>query len=126
VLDIAGIDERLGDSYSVLSDNRDTITIQNLFSDDLGRTAAAVGPEWKVLFHPEGEWDHGMNFEGESQEAYHLPSDPRKQNDRCGDHPDKLEERLRTQLTEDVETDAGSGEVTGQARERIRELGYIR
>ena len=126
VLDIAGIDERLGDSYSLLSDNRDTITIQNILSDDLGRTAAAVGPEWKVLFHPKGEWGHGMNFEGGSWEAYHLPSDSREQNDRWGDHPNELEERLRAQLAKDVETDAGSGEVTGQTRERLRELGYIK
>ncbi len=125
ILEIANIDERLGQGQSVLSHDRDTVTVQNLLGDEFGRTVAAVGPKWKVLYHPEGDWGHGMDFEGGSWEAYKHNEDPMEEENRWGEHPKKLEEKLRTQL----ETDAGEvrskGDMDNETKERLRELGYI-
>jgi len=125
ILDIAGIDERLGNGYSLLTDQKDYVTIQNLLTDELGRTAATVDSEWKVLFHPDGEWGHGMDFEDGLWEAYHLPSDRLEKNDRWGDHPTYLEDKLRNQLENGEKTGDRSGAVDKQTQDRLRELGYL-
>lgn len=124
ILEIAGIDERLGQGESVLSHDRETVTIQNLL-DEYGRTAAAVGPEWKVLFHPEGDWGHGREFAGGSWEAYKHVDDPMEKNDRWGEHPDELETKLREQLESAAGEVDGDSEMDGATKDRLRELGYI-
>lgn len=128
VLELADSDERLGEGRSLLSetDARDAVTIQNLLTDELGRTAAAVGPEWKVLYHPEGEWGHGLDFQTDSWEAYRHGDDPMEQTNRWGDHPAELEDRLREQLeTDPGTTDDDDEDLDSQTEERLRELGYI-
>jgi arylsulfatase len=124
ILEIAGIDERLGEGESILSHHRETVTIQNLL-DEYGRTAAAVGPEWKVLFHPEGDWGHGREFTGGSWEAYKHVDDPMEKNDRWGEHPDELETKLREQLESAAGEVDSDSEMDGATKDRLRELGYI-
>lgn len=124
ILEIANIDERLGEGESILSHDRETVTIQNLL-DEYGRTAAAVGPEWKVLFHPEGDWGHGRKFTGGSWEAYKHVDDPMEKNDRWGEHPDELEVELKNQLESAAGEVNGESEMDNATKDRLRELGYI-
>ena len=125
ILEIADIDERLGNGSSILSRDRDNVTIQNLLGSEYGRTAAAVGPEWKVLFHPEGDWGHGKSFIGGSWEAYKHTEDPMEQSNQWGKHPDKLESRLRAQLKAETDkVNMGDG-MDIATKDRLRELGYI-
>lgn len=125
ILEIAGIDERLGEGESVLSHDRDVVTVQNLLGEEYGRTAAAVGPEWKVLFHPEGDWGHGREFTGGSWEAYKHTEDPMEKDNRWGEHPERLEDELRTQLQSDSDEVEADGEMDQETKDRLRELGYI-
>lgn len=127
ILDLADSDHRLVDRPSLLSDERvarNAITVQNILEEGK-RTAAAVGEEWKVLYHPEGDWG-AKEFTEESWEAYHRPSDPMEKDNRWGEHPTELEERLREQLVSEVsevyEEDSG---MTEETEKRLRELGYI-
>jgi arylsulfatase len=127
VLDLAGVDERLGNRPSLLGEERkerDHATVQNVMEDG-DRMVAAVGPEWKVLYHPAGDWG-AKSFAKESWEAYHRPSDPRETDNRWGEHPAALETALRNQLTTEVTDVAGDEEALGAGTEqRLRELGYI-
>ena len=127
ILDLAGSDRRLAERPSLLGDeraDRDAVTVQNILEDG-DRTAAAVGEEWKVLYHPQGDWG-AKTFPEDSWEAYYRPDDPLERDNRWGDHPDELEDRLRAQLSTDVaEIDAGDDEMTEETEERLRELGYI-
>ncbi|MFB6234048.1 MAG: sulfatase [Halopenitus sp.] len=125
ILEIAGIDERLGQGKSILSNNRETVTVQNLLGDQYGKTLAVVGPEWKVLFHPEGDWGHGRKFTGGSWEAYKHTEDPMEKNNRWGDHPDQLEVKLREQLRKDSAEIESEQEMEQETKNRLRELGYI-
>lgn len=125
VLEIAGIDERLGEGQSILSHDREIVTIQNMLGKEFGRTAAAVGPEWKVLYHPEGDWGHGINFEEGSWEAYYHAKDLFEENDRWGEHPKELEMELRSQLRTVAQEVDGDGGMDSETKNRLRELGYI-
>jgi arylsulfatase len=117
VLDVAGSDERLGDRPSLLGDervDRESVIVENRVGES-ARYATVVGPEWKVLYHPEDDW-----------EAYHRPSDPFEQRNRWGEHPEELETRLREHLeTPYDELATGSEELTAETVERLTELGYI-
>jgi arylsulfatase len=127
VLDLAGSDVRMGRGASLLGEerrDRDAVTVQNLLGE-IGRAAAAVSEEWKVLYHPTGDWG-AKTFEEESWEAYHLPEDPLEKENRWGDHPEWLEERLREQLAADPgEVTEGEAEMSGEVQERLSELGYL-
>ncbi|TQQ81116.1 hypothetical protein EGH24_08230 [Halonotius terrestris] len=125
ILEITNIDERLGQGESILSHSRETVTIQNLLGEEFGRTVAAVGPEWKVLYHPEGDWGHGREFTGNSWEAYKRTEDPMEKNNRWGDHPDSLEAELRDQLESSTDVIEAEGEMDSSTKDRLRELGYI-
>lgn len=131
VLDLAGVDERLGGRPSLLGAeraDREFVTIRNAMEDD-DRMAAAVGPEWKVLYHPAGDWG-AMRFPEESWEAYDRSVDPMERDDRWGDHPAALGDELRAVLDADT-TALGEDESEGDAgmnastEERLRQLGYI-
>lgn len=128
VLDLAGSDARLSGRPSLLGDeraDREFVTVQNLLTDDR-RCAAAVGEDWKVLYHPAGDWG-AKTFDEESWEAYDRSVDPMEREDRWGDHPVELEEALIEQLESDVsEVGTGDGEdLTDETEDRLRELGYI-
>lgn len=128
ILDLAGSDERPGDRPSLLGDeraDREAATVQNVMEDG-ERMAAAVGKEWKVLYHPVGDWG-AKEFPEESWEAYYRPDDPMEKDDRWGEHPVGLEEVLMEQLNEELQG-VGSGDgndLDEDTEERLRELGYI-
>ncbi|NIB99457.1 sulfatase-like hydrolase/transferase [Halobacterium sp. R2-5] len=127
ILDLAGSEERPGGRPSLLFDeraDRDTVTVQNVMEAG-ERMAAAVGEEWKVLYHPEGDWG-AKNFPEESWEAYYRPNDPMELENRWGEHPVELEEALMEQLRAELEA-VGSGDdnLDENTEERLRELGYI-
>jgi arylsulfatase len=126
VLDLAGVDERLGDRPALLGDERverDHVTVQNVLEEGR-RMAAAVGPAWKVLYHPAGDWG-AKRFPAESWEAYFRPDDPMERVNRWGDHPPALETHLREQLEHEVAAVGGDESMSDETRERLRELGYI-
>lgn len=127
ILDLAGSDERPGDRSSLLGDeraDRDAVTVQNVMEDG-ERMAAAVGEDWKVLYHPEGDWG-AKEFEEESWEAYDRSIDPMEQEDRWGEHPVELEEALMEQLHAELEAvGSGDDDLDEDTEERLRELGYI-
>lgn len=126
VLDLAGTDHRLAGRPSLLDDDRtghEAVTVQNII-DEERRTAAVVGEEWKVLYHPEGDWG-ARAFEEESWEAYYRPDDPMERNDRWGEHPPELEERLLEQLSSESAAVSTDDEMTEETEARLRELGYI-
>jgi arylsulfatase len=127
ILDLAGSDVRPGDRPSLLSEeraDREYVTVQNVMEDG-DRMAAAVGEEWKVLYHPEGDWG-AKEFPEESWEAYHRPTDPMERDDRWGNHPDELEDALVERLDETVRTvGRGDDDFDEETEERLRELGYI-
>ncbi len=125
ILELSGSDKRLGQGRSLLSEDRDAVVVQNILSEGIGRTAAVVGSEWKVLYHPKGEWGHGLNFQEDSWEAYKRDEDPMEQNNRWGEHPKPLEERLRERLQAEVATIDDDGGLDGATEDRLRELGYI-
>lgn len=118
VLDVAGSDERLGGRPSLLGDeraDRDAVVVENLTADDAN--CAAVGPEWKALYHPDSGWA-----------AYHRPSDPLEDEDRFGDHPEALEARLREHRRDRAGvtvTAEGSDEDMTDVQERLTNLGYM-
>lgn len=127
ILDLAGSAERPGGRPSLLGDeraDRASVTVQNVMEDGK-RMAAAVGDEWKVLYHPAGNWG-AKDFPEESWEAYYRPDDPMERENRWGDHPDDLEDALREQLdTELSRVSTGDDELDDATEERLRELGYI-
>lgn len=126
ILNLAGSDHRIADRPSLLGDervDRDYVTVQNILDSDR-RIAAAVGEEWKVLYHPEGDWG-AKPFPEDSWEAYYRPDDQLERENRWGDHPEFLEEALRNQLSGKVTAVDGDDEMTQETRERLRELGYI-
>lgn len=127
VLDLAGSGERLCGRPSLLGGeraDREFVTVQNLLTNG-NRCAAAVGEQWKVLYHPEGDWG-AREFAEESWEAYHRPTDPMEHENRWGEHPGELEEALSNQLDDDVDSvSAGDGDLDDSTEERLRELGYI-
>jgi arylsulfatase len=127
ILDLAGSDERPGGRPSLLGDeraDRDVVTVQNVMEDG-NRMATAVGREWKVIYHPEGDWGAKKFSEG-SWEAYYRPDDPMERDNRWGEHPDKLEEALIEQLdAEHSEVSSGDEDLDEATEERLRELGYI-
>jgi arylsulfatase len=128
VLDLAGSDERPGDRPSLLGDervNRDHVTVRNVMEDG-DRMAAAVGNDWKVLYHPKGDWGAKM-FSKESWEAYHRPDDPLEQKNRWGEHSVELENVLLKQLNTGIEIigEGNSDNLDETTEERLRELGYI-
>ena len=127
ILDIAGSDERLSGRPSLLGDedeDQKAVTVQNILEEGK-RTAAAVGEEWKVLYHPAGDWG-ARDFPEESWEAYYRPDDPMEEENRWGNHPSELEDRLRQQLSSDVSAiSSEDNEMTEETEERLRELGYI-
>jgi arylsulfatase len=128
VLDLAGSDARPGGRPSLLGServNREFVTVQNLLTNGK-RCAAAVGEDWKVLYHPEGDWGAKV-FDEESWEAYDRSADPMEREDRWGDHPDRLEEALIEQLDSDVsKVRTGDGEdIADETEDRLKELGYV-
>lgn len=127
ILDLAGIDRRLGDQPSLLSHerpDRDYVTVQNMMEDG-DRMAAVVGEEWKVLYHPKGDWG-AKPFPEESWEAYYRPDDSIEYENRWGEHPPELERRLVELLNEEVHRiEGGEGKIDKNTEERLRELGYI-
>jgi arylsulfatase len=127
ILGIAGSDKRPGDRPSLLGKeraNREAVTVQNMMEDGK-RMAAAVGEEWKALYHPKGDWG-AKEFPEESWEAYFRPEDPMERENRWGSHPDELEETLRTQLNKELEQIKNEDtELDQETEERLRELGYI-
>jgi arylsulfatase len=100
------------------------VTIQNLLNE-YGRTAAAVGPEWKVLFHPEGDWGHGREFADGSWEAYKHTDDPMEKDNRWGEHPDELEVEVKNRLENIADEVNSDNEMNNATKDRLRELGYI-
>lgn len=128
ILDLAGSDVRLSGRSSLLGDertDRKSVTVQNVMEDG-ERMVAAVGEEWKVLYHPEGDWG-AKEFPEESWEAYYRPDDPMEKENRWGEHPPELEEALMDQLNEKLRV-VGSGDednLDEETEERLRELGYI-
>jgi arylsulfatase len=125
VLELADSDVRMGEGRSLLDDEaRETVTVQNLLGD-IGRTAAAVDDEWKVLYHPEGDWG-AKTFDTEQWEAYRHEDDPMERDDRWGDHPEELEAALRDLLATDVsDVDEGEAVESADVQERLSELGYL-
>ena len=125
ILEIANIDERLGEGESILTHSRDCVSVQNLLGSEFGRTAGVVGPEWKVLFHPEGDWGHGREFIGGSWEAYKNTGDPMEKNNRWGEHPENLETELQQLLDSPTKKLEGDRQMDSSTKSRLRELGYI-
>lgn len=125
ILELANIDERIGEGKSILSDERDTVAIQNVLGDTYGRTAGVVDNKWKVLYHPEGDWGHGRKFTGGSWEAYKHTEDPMEKNNRWGEHPEELETKLREQLERQIKDVDGGNDMDTATKDRLRELGYI-
>ena len=125
ILEIAGIEDWLGEGRSILSHDRDAVIIQNLLGEEYGRAVAAVGPEWKVLFHPEGDWGHGLSFRGGSWEAYKHLEDPLEMINRWGEHPKKLESLLKERLERAVVQFDGDSAMDDVTQNRLRERGYI-
>jgi arylsulfatase len=129
LLDLAGSDVRPGGRSSLLGGervDRDAVTVQNLMPDDR-RMAAAVGEDWKALYHPAGDWG-AREFPTESWEAYDRARDPMETENRWGEHPPDLERALLDQLESDVTAAEGDPEAEGldeMTEERLRELGYI-
>lgn len=127
ILDLAGSDERPGNRPSLLGDervDRDTVTVQNVMEDG-NRMATVVGEEWKVIYHPEGDWG-AKEFPEESWEAYYRADDPMERDNRWGEHPDELEEALIQRLDiESTEISSGDENLDEATEERLRELGYI-
>lgn len=127
ILDLAESDMRLNDRPSLLDNERsgrEYITIQNIMEDNK-KMAAVVSDEWKVLYHPRGNWG-AKPFPEPSWEAYHKPSDPNEQDDRWGEHPEHLEAKLRDQLSKEIpRVSAGTENMSARTEERLRELGYI-
>jgi arylsulfatase A-like enzyme len=128
ILDLAGSDKRPGGRPSLLGNkrvDRDAVTVQNVMEDG-DRMAAAVGEEWKVLYHPEGDWG-AKEFSEESWEAYYRPDDAMEQDNRWGEHPVELEEVLIEQLDEELRAVESGDEnnLDEDTEERLRELGYI-
>ncbi len=127
ILDLAESDVRPSDRPSLLGDeraDRGYVTVQNVMEDG-DRMAAAVGEEWKVLYHPAGDWG-AKEFPDESWEAYHRPDDPMEKNNRWGEHPAELEEALVEQLNVELQTvENGEDNLDEDTEERLRELGYI-
>jgi len=127
VLDLADSDIRMGNGASLLDEDRrdrDVVTIQNLLGD-IGRTAAAVNEEWKVLYHPAGEWG-AKEFTEDNWEAYRHPDDLFEQKNRWGDHPEELESMLREQLASDPgEVTDGKTKMSAEVQTRLSELGYL-
>lgn len=128
VLDLAGSEERLDDRPSLLSSERaeaNHVTVQNIMEDGI-RMAAAVGPAWKVLYHPEGDWG-ARAFPEESWEAYDRRSDPMERYNRWGEHPDSLEAAVRAQLRTGESIGGADTDDTleGNTERRLRELGYL-
>lgn len=130
VLDLAGSDARPGGRPSLLGEeraDREWVTVQNLMPGD-ERMAAAVGENWKALYHPAGDWG-AKAFPAESWEAYDRARDPLEKENRWGEHPAALEDALIDQLESDViaaaEGDADDQDLDEATEERLRELGYI-
>ncbi len=124
ILELAGSDTRMGEGKSLLSDDRKVVQIQNLL-DEYGRCAAAVGDEWKVLYHPEGDWGHG-GYITPGREAYNIEDDPMEKNDRYGEHPQEIEDALDEQLASTVSiVDEEEAGMSGDVQERLSELGYL-
>ena len=129
VIALAGADERLGTRPSLLRNerqDRDYVTVQNVM-DDGRRMAAVVGPDWKTLYHPAGDWG-AKSFPEESWEAYDRLSDPMERKNRWGDHPIDLEGVLREHLVDrngGVESAGSEGDLDDETERRLRELGYI-
>lgn len=124
VLDIAGSDARLGQGRSLLDadDERERVVVQNLLNE-YGKAAAVVDEEWKVLYHPHGDWGQGRDIEG--YEAYRV-SDVLERDDRLGEEPEASRELLETVLSEDAaEIDAGDEGIDADVQERLSELGYV-
>ncbi len=124
ILDIADIDERLGEATSLLSDTDGPAVIQNIIRGD-EKAVGVMGEEWKVLYHPEGEWGHGLDFAEPQWEAYKTSDDPFEKDNRWGEHPEALEERLRDQLAKRYGIDGGESGIDDETEERLRELGYV-
>lgn len=125
ILELAEIDERVGEGISLFDEERDVAVTRNLLGEELGRTVGVTGDEWKVLYHPSGEWGHGNDYQEDQYEAYHIPTDPLEKTDRWGDHPDFLEKRLREEIDKAVTVAGGSSELDSETEERLKELGYI-
>jgi arylsulfatase A-like enzyme len=127
ILDIAGSNKRPGGRPSLLSKervDRDVVTIQNVMEKG-ERMAAAVSEDWKVLYHPEGDWG-AKQFSEESWEAYERPDDPMERENCWGEHPVKLENALIKQLNKELErVGRGDNDLDESTEERLRELGYI-
>lgn len=127
VLDLAGIDRHPGNRPSLLGEERterEHATVQNVMENG-ERMAAVVGEEWKVLYHPKGNWG-AKPFPEESWEAYDRSEDPMERKNRWGDHPATLEERLVELLNEEMQdVEGGNVEMDESTEERLRELGYI-
>ncbi|MEF8856974.1 MAG: sulfatase, partial [Haloplanus sp.] len=88
IMDLAGSDERPGGRASLLGDeraDRDAVTVQNVMEDG-DRMAAAVGEDWKALYHPQGDWG-AKEFPEERWEAYDRAVDPMERTNRWGEHP---------------------------------------
>lgn len=127
ILDLAGSDKRLGERPSLLGNertDRDFVTVQNVMEDG-ERMGAVVGKEWKVLYHPGGDWG-AKAFPEETWEAYYRPDDPTEMNNRWGDHPTELETALRKFIsTNQTRIPKGTEKISTKTEERLRELGYI-
>lgn len=128
ILDLAGSAVRPGGRPSLLGEeraDRDHVTVQNVMADG-DRMAAAVGEDWKALYHPAGDWG-ATPFPAESWEAYDRSTDPMERDDCWGEHPPALEERLRERLDAEVAAvEEGDGnDLDENTEERLRELGYI-
>lgn len=123
ILDLAGIDEELGNSKSLLTTNRGPAVVQNLL--DERRAAAVVGDEWKVLYHPEGEWGHGLDFGSSRREAYQQVDDPREQDNRWVEAPEDLKETLDRQMERDYGISGSNTGIDQATEDRLRELGYV-
>jgi arylsulfatase len=126
ILGLARSQERLADRPSLLKPERqprEYVTVQNRLEDD-DLMAAVVSEDWKVLFHPAGDWG-AKRFPEDSWEAYHRADDPRERSNRWGDHPEELEVVLRDRLKAEMPSIEGSDAMPEQTRERLRELGYI-
>lgn len=128
ILDLAGSETRPGGRPSLLGNervDRDAVTVQNIMEDG-ERMAAAVGNEWKVLYHPSGDWG-ARRFSQESWEAYNRKDDPMEEDNQWGEHPRDLEQVLRNQLDAELGAiDSGNAsDLDDETEERLRELGYI-
>lgn len=118
LLDIAGVDQRLGAGYDLFESRREApVIVENFTHDDF--MAAAVGPEWKVAYQPDSGW-----------EAYHRPSDAFEQDDRYGEHPGSLERAVKRRRHERLPAHPSSrkegddGDIR-DVREDLANLGYL-